>query len=97
MEVDKRKNVSREKHLSSSEKVETEKKGILKRRESSSVDLRREYGKANQEREAFVKSESHRKRRDASSCSSYYSLSSGDFGSELEVQDEIGLEELSLE
>ncbi|KAG5051641.1 hypothetical protein JHK87_003839 [Glycine soja] len=97
VEVDKRKNVSREKHLSSSEKVETEKKGILKRRESSSVDLRREYGKANQEREAFVKSESHRKRRDASSCSSYYSLSSGDFGSELEVQDEIGLEELSLE
>ncbi|KAG5060034.1 hypothetical protein AAZX31_01G084600 [Glycine max] len=93
----KRKNLSRERHFSSSEKVETEKNGNLKRHESSTIDLRREYGKANKEREAFAKSENHRKRRDASSCSSYYSLSSGDFGSELEVQDEIGLEESSLE
>ncbi|TKY69432.1 tRNA(adenine(34)) deaminase [Spatholobus suberectus] len=98
MEVEnKRKNVSRERHLNLSEKVETEKKGNLKRHELSTIDLRREYEKPNKEREAFAKSENHRKRRDVSSCSSYYSLSSGDFGSELEVQEEIGLEESSLE
>ncbi|RDY09831.1 tRNA(adenine(34)) deaminase, chloroplastic, partial [Mucuna pruriens] len=98
MEVEKkRKNGSREKHLSLSEKVETEKKGNLKQHESSTIYLRREYEKPNKERESFAKSENHRKRRDVSSCSSYYSLSSGDFGSEVEVQDEIGLEESSLE
>ncbi|CAJ1932196.1 unnamed protein product [Sphenostylis stenocarpa] len=98
MEVEKtRKNVMRDGHLSSSEKVKTEKKGDLKRHQSSTIELRREFENPNKESEAFAKSENHRKRRDLSSCSSYYSLSSGDFGSELEVQDEIGLEESSLE
>lgn len=93
----KRKNVSSERHLNLNEKVETEKKGNFKQHGSSTIDLRREYKKLNKEREAFVKGENHRKQRDVSSCSSYYSLSSGDFGNELEVQDEIGLEESSLE
>ncbi|XP_061353960.1 tRNA(adenine(34)) deaminase, chloroplastic [Gastrolobium bilobum] len=92
------KNVGRERHLtmSLSEKVETEKKGNLKQRETSTKDLRREYEKPNKEREAFTKGENHRKKRDVSSCSSYYSFSSGDFGSDLEVQDKIALEELSV-
>ncbi|KAL2347462.1 hypothetical protein Fmac_001462 [Flemingia macrophylla] len=93
----KRKNVSSERHFSLSEKIETEKKGNFKQHGSSTIDLRRDHKKSNKERETFVKSENHRKRRDMSSCSSYYSLSSGDFGSEHEVQDEIGLEESSLE
>lgn len=92
-----RKNVRREGHLNSGEKVKTEKSVDLKQRQSSTVELRREYDKPSKEREAFAKSENHRKRRDVSSCSSYYSFSSGDLGSEQEVQDEIGLEELSLE
>ncbi|XP_027360063.1 tRNA(adenine(34)) deaminase, chloroplastic isoform X2 [Abrus precatorius] len=92
----KRKNVSRERHLSLTEKVETDKKGNLKQHESSTIDLRGEHKKPNKEKEAFTKGENHRKRRDVSSCSSYYSLSSGDFGSEQEIQDDIGLEEWSL-
>jgi len=91
------KNVRREGHLNSGEKVKTEKAVDLKQHQSSTIELRKEYEKLSKEREAFSKSENYRKRRDVSSGSSYYSLSSGDFGSELEVQDEIGLEELSLE
>ncbi|XP_047153652.1 tRNA(adenine(34)) deaminase, chloroplastic [Vigna umbellata] len=98
MEAEKaRKSVRREGHLNSGEKVKSEKAGDLKQHQSSTIELRREYEKPNKEREAFAKNENHRKRRNVSSGSSYYSLSSGDFGSELEAQDEIGLEELSLE
>ncbi|WVZ12173.1 hypothetical protein V8G54_016703 [Vigna mungo] len=98
MEAEKaRKSIRGEGHLNSGEKVKSEKAGNLKQHQSSTIELRREYEKPNKEREAFAKSENHRKRRNVSSGSSYYSLSSGDFGSELEAQDEIGLEELSLE
>ncbi|XP_014520836.1 tRNA(adenine(34)) deaminase, chloroplastic [Vigna radiata var. radiata] len=98
MEAEKaRKSIRREGHLNSCEKVKSEKAGNLKQHQSSTIELRREYEKPNKEREDFAKSENHRKRRNVSSGSSYYSLSSGDFGSELEAQDEIGLEELSLE
>ncbi|XP_027914486.1 tRNA(adenine(34)) deaminase, chloroplastic [Vigna unguiculata] len=98
MEAEKaRKSLRREEHLNSGEKVKSEKAEDLKQHQSSTIELRREYKKPDNEREAFAKSENHRKRRNVSSCSSYYSLSSGDFGSELEAQDEIGLEELSLE
>lgn len=92
----KRKNVSRERHLSLSEKIKTEKKGNLKQHETSSMDLRRDYEKPENKREALTKSENHKKRRDVSSCSSYYSLSSGDFENDLEVQHETGSEEFSL-
>ncbi|KAJ1377294.1 tRNA-specific adenosine deaminase [Sesbania bispinosa] len=92
----KRKKVGRERHLRLSETVEMEKKGNLKQHETSAIDLKREYEKPNKEREAFRKSENHRKRRDVSSGSSYYSLSSGDFENDLEVQNKIGFEELSL-
>lgn len=92
-----RKNVRTERNLSMSKKIETEKTGNLKQRETSNIDLRREYEKPNKTREAFTKGENHRKQRDISSCSSYYSFSSGDFASDLEVQDKHGLEELSIE
>nr|KYP33172.1 Uncharacterized protein At1g68720 family [Cajanus cajan] len=78
------------KDVSSSKIMDAEKK------RKNVSNLRREYKKLNKEREAFVKGENHRKQRDVSSCSSYYSLSSGDFGNELEVQDEIGLEEIAF-
>lgn len=92
----KRKNASRERHLSLSDKIKTEKKGNLKQHETSSLDLRREYEKPENKREALTKSENHKKRRDVSSCSSYYSLSSGDFENDLELQHDTGLEEFSL-
>ncbi|XP_057447946.1 tRNA(adenine(34)) deaminase, chloroplastic [Lotus japonicus] len=91
----KRKNLSREKHLSLAERVETEKNGNLKQHETSAIDLRRAYERPNKDREAFTKSENQRKRRDVSSCSSYYSLSSGDFESDLEAQQKIDVEEFS--
>lgn len=92
----KRKNVSRERHLSLSEKIKTEEKENLKRQEASSIDLRRECEKIDNKREGLKKGENHRKQRDVSSCSSYYTLSSGDFENDLEVQHKMGLEELSL-
>ncbi|KAE9595723.1 putative tRNA(adenine(34)) deaminase [Lupinus albus] len=90
------KNVSKQRKLSLVKKVETEKKGILKQHEVATTDLRREEEKPNKEKEAFTKSENHRKQRDVSSCSSFYSLSSGGFVSDLEVQDKHDLEELSV-
>ncbi|CAL0315297.1 unnamed protein product [Lupinus luteus] len=76
-------------------KVETEKKGNLKQHKVAATDLRREDEKPNKEKEAFTKSENHRKQRDVYSCSSFYSLSSGGFVNDLEVQDKHDLEELS--
>ncbi|KAE9605649.1 putative tRNA(adenine(34)) deaminase [Lupinus albus] len=92
----KRKNVIKERNLSLSKKVEAEKKGILKQHETSIIGLRRENEKPYKERETFNNSENHRKRRDVSSCSSFYSLSSGDIASDLEVQYKHDLEELSV-
>ncbi|CAL0318133.1 unnamed protein product [Lupinus luteus] len=92
----KRKNVIKERNLSLSKKVEAKKKGNLKLHETSTIDLRSENEKPCKERETFNKSENHRKRRDVSSCSSYYSLSSGDLASDLEVQYKHDLEELSV-
>ncbi|OIW02241.1 hypothetical protein TanjilG_15124 [Lupinus angustifolius] len=91
----KRKNVMKERNLSLSKKLEAEKKGNLKLHETSTIDLRRENEKTNKERETFNKSENNRKRRDVSSCSSFYSLSSGDLPSDLEVQNKHDSEELS--
>jgi tRNA(adenine34) deaminase len=92
----KRNNVSRERHVNLSEKIKTKKKGNLKKHEVSSIDLRRECEKSDTGREAFTRGENSRKQRDMSSCSSYYTLSSGDFESDLEVQQNMGLEEFSL-
>ncbi|XP_019455505.1 PREDICTED: tRNA(adenine(34)) deaminase, chloroplastic-like isoform X2 [Lupinus angustifolius] len=91
----KRNNVSKERKLSLVKKVETEKKGFLKQHEVATTDLRREDEKSNKEKEAFTKSENHRKQKDVSS-SSFYSHSSGVFVSDLEVQDKHDLEELSV-
>ncbi|XP_058775422.1 tRNA(adenine(34)) deaminase, chloroplastic [Vicia villosa] len=96
MEINKRNNVSRARHLNLSEKTKTKKKGNLKQHEASSIDLRRECEKPDTEWEAPTKGENCRKQRDMSSCSSYYTLSSGDFESDLEVQHNTGLEEFSL-
>ncbi|KAK7275148.1 hypothetical protein RIF29_16257 [Crotalaria pallida] len=87
--------VSKERNLSLSKKAETEKKGNLKKNETTTIDLRREDEKLKKESGALIKSENHRKRRDVSS-SSFYSLSSGDFASDLEVQDNHDLKELSI-
>ncbi|KAF7827876.1 tRNA(adenine(34)) deaminase, chloroplastic [Senna tora] len=94
-----RKNGSRERNMSSGKKGEV-KKGNLKHRGTLTIELKKEDEKINKERKAFTKGEDHGKRRDVSSCSSYYSLSSsGDFGSDLEVQDKHGklFEEFSVE
>ncbi|XP_045830200.1 tRNA(adenine(34)) deaminase, chloroplastic [Trifolium pratense] len=91
----KRNNVSRERHLNLSEKIKTKKKGNLKKHEVSSIDLRRECEKSDTERKAFTKGENSRKQRNMSSCSSYYTLSSGDFESDMEEQHDMGLEEFS--
>ncbi|XP_050905168.1 tRNA(adenine(34)) deaminase, chloroplastic isoform X2 [Lathyrus oleraceus] len=96
MEINKRNNVSRARHSSSSEKIKTKEKGNLKQHEASSIDLTRECEKSDTEREPLTKGENCRKQRDTSSCSSYYTLSSGDFESYLEVQHNMGLEEFSL-
>ncbi|KAI4313997.1 hypothetical protein L6164_026940 [Bauhinia variegata] len=90
---------SKQRNSSSGKKVDVEKKVSLKNQETLTVDLRKEDGKHNEEKEAFIKGENRRKRGDASSCSSYYSFSSsGDFESDLEVQDKHGqyVEELSI-
>lgn len=75
------------------------KKGNLKHRETLTLNLKKEDEKLNEQRKALTKGKEHGKRRDASSCSSYYSFSSsGDFGSDLHVQDKQGdfSEELSV-
>ncbi|KAJ7954024.1 tRNA(Adenine(34)) deaminase, chloroplastic [Quillaja saponaria] len=60
----------------------------FKHREKVKIESREEDNKHSEERGAFSKGDKHRKRRDASSCSTYYSFSSsGDFGSETEVGD----------
>ncbi|XP_004492699.1 tRNA(adenine(34)) deaminase, chloroplastic [Cicer arietinum] len=92
----KRNNVIRERHLNLSEQIKSKKKGNLKKPEASSIDLRRECEKPDTQREAFSKAENCRKQRDMSSCSSYYTPSSGDFESDLDVQHKMGLEEFSL-
>ncbi|KEH28777.1 tRNA-specific adenosine deaminase [Medicago truncatula] len=89
-------NLSRERHFNLSEKTKTKKKGNLKQHEVSSIDLRRECEINDTEKEAFAKDENCKKQRDMSSCSSYYTLSSGDFESDMEVQHNMGLEEFSL-
>ncbi|KAL5078791.1 hypothetical protein RYX36_007212 [Vicia faba] len=95
-EINNRNNVGRVRHLNLSEKIKTKEKGNLKQHEASSIDLRRECEKPDTEWEALTKGENCRKQRDMSSCSSYYTLSSGDFESDLEVQHNMGLEEFSL-
>ncbi|KAK4263728.1 hypothetical protein QN277_029105 [Acacia crassicarpa] len=95
LDLEKRKNGSRQRNQNLGKKEVN--KGILKRQETLTGDLR-EDKKINEEKKAVAKGE-HRKRRDVSSCSSYYSFSSvGDIGSDLEVEDkhEKSLEELSL-
>jgi len=89
-------NLSRERHFNLSEKTKTKKKGNLKQHEVSSIDLRRECEINDTEKEVFTKGENFKKQRDMSSCSSYYTLSSGDFESDVEVQHNMGLEEFSL-
>ncbi|KAI9072622.1 hypothetical protein K1719_045418 [Acacia pycnantha] len=96
LDMEKRKNGSRQRNQNLGKKEVN--KGILKRRETLTGDLR-EDKKLSEEKKAVAKGE-HRKQRDVSSCSSYYSISSvGDIGSDLEVEDKHGKfsEELSLE
>ncbi|KAI4357893.1 hypothetical protein L6164_001811 [Bauhinia variegata] len=98
LEVEKKRIIgSREGNLSSGKKVEVGKKGDLNNQEKLTVDLRKEDENHNEEKEAFMKGEKRRKRRNASSCSSYYSFSSsGDFESDVEVQDKHGQNEEEL-
>ncbi|XP_028776389.1 tRNA(adenine(34)) deaminase, chloroplastic [Neltuma alba] len=94
----KRKNWRRERNQNSGKKEV--KKGNLKHLETLTRDLRKEDEKLNEEKKAVAKGGHHGKRRDVSSCSSYYSFSSlGDMVSDLEVEDKHGkfLEELSVE
>ncbi|XP_054824113.1 LOW QUALITY PROTEIN: tRNA(adenine(34)) deaminase, chloroplastic [Prosopis cineraria] len=82
----KRKNGSRERNLNLGK--QEVKKGNLKHPETLTVDLKKEHKKHNEEKKAVAKGECHGKRRDFSSCSSYYSFSSsGDIGSDLEVEE----------
>lgn len=99
-EEKKRKNGSGKRNLSSGKKGEL-KKGNLKHHETLTIDMKKEDEKLNEERKALIKGEHHvhGKRRDVSSYSSYYSFSSsGNFVSDLEVEDKHGkfLEELSV-
>ncbi|XP_057759698.1 tRNA(adenine(34)) deaminase, chloroplastic [Arachis stenosperma] len=89
------KSVSRQRNLNLGKKVETKTKGILKQRETCAIDLRRENEKSSRGNVALARSEGHRSRKDVSSCSSYYTVSSGDLGSDIDVQDKHGLEECS--
>ncbi|CAK8537305.1 unnamed protein product [Lathyrus sativus] len=95
-EINKRNNLSRAKHLNLSEKIKTKEKENLKQHEASSIDLTIECQKPDTEWEPLTKGENCSKQRVMSSCSSYYTLSSGDFESDLEVQHNMGLEEFSL-
>ncbi|KAJ7943238.1 tRNA-specific adenosine deaminase, chloroplastic [Quillaja saponaria] len=73
--------------------------GNSNHREKFRIESREEDDKYNEERGAFSKGDKNRRRRDVSSCSSYYSLSStGDFESDTEVDDkrEKFVEEISV-
>ncbi|MED6217992.1 hypothetical protein PIB30_022903 [Stylosanthes scabra] len=91
------KNVSRERNLNLGKKVQTETKGILKKHDTSTIDLRSENAKVSRENKALARNEDRRWRRDVSSCSSYYTVSSGDFESDIDVHNKPASEELSSE
>lgn len=62
-----------------------------RKKESVTVESREEDCCQNEERETFLRSENRKERKGGSSCSSYYSVaSSGDFESDMEVQDKRG-------
>ncbi|XP_044489492.1 tRNA(adenine(34)) deaminase, chloroplastic [Mangifera indica] len=59
--------------------------------ESTTIELREEEYRVCKEKEAITREENRRRRNKSSSCSSYYSFSSsGEFGSDEEVQDKEG-------
>ncbi|MED6137102.1 hypothetical protein PIB30_061837 [Stylosanthes scabra] len=91
------KNVSRERNLNLGKKVQTEMKGILKKHDTSTIDLKSENAKVSRENKALARNEGRRWRRDVSSCSSYYTVSSGDFESDIDVHNKPASEELSSE